>query len=318
MVIFRIIRKLIVYGTGRKEGTKLYDGYVQLNSQEANDYISKIIASQKPVMVAKFGTIELNALVSHLCNKQESYSLKDYVDYFRGEKPTLWWKIKIDSLCSNAGFFPNDSSLLENFYQVYHQAIKNIDVLGSYIYNEKYFAQDLVNSVKVDLDGYYAPFLYNRPWTKKLEGRKVLVIHPFIDEIKRQYANREKIWSDTDVLPNFELLTYKPIVSMLDKKTEFKNWFEALEKMQSDIKKIDFDVAIIGCGAYGLPLASFVKNLGKQSIHLAGWTQVLFGIKGKRWDDLPQISKFYNDHWIRPGQNTKVEGFTKIENGCYW
>ncbi|HFE7770938.1 TPA: hypothetical protein ACGAD9_005951, partial [Klebsiella pneumoniae] len=120
------------------------------------------------------------------------------------------------------------------------------------------------------------------------------------------------------VLPNFELLTYKPIVSMLDKKTEFKNWFEALEKMQSDIKKIDFDVAIIGCGAYGLPLASFVKNLGKQSIHLAGWTQVLFGIKGKRWDDLPQISKFYNDHWIRPGQNTKVEGFTKIENGCYW
>ncbi|WP_458047584.1 hypothetical protein, partial [Klebsiella pneumoniae] len=31
MVIFRIIRKLIVYGTGRKEGTKLYDGYVQLN-----------------------------------------------------------------------------------------------------------------------------------------------------------------------------------------------------------------------------------------------------------------------------------------------
>ncbi|WP_409197488.1 hypothetical protein [Klebsiella pneumoniae] len=67
MVIFRIIRKLIVYGTGRKEGTKLYDGYVQLNGQEANDYISKIIASQKPVMVAKFGTIELNALVSHLC-----------------------------------------------------------------------------------------------------------------------------------------------------------------------------------------------------------------------------------------------------------
>ncbi|PJX32126.1 hypothetical protein CWM53_11795, partial [Klebsiella sp. A-Nf5] len=157
--------------------------------------------------------------------------------------------------------------------------------------------QDLVNSVKVNLTGYYAPFLYKQPWTKNLEGRKVLVIHPFIDEIKSQYENRENIWSDPDVLPNFELLTYKPIVSMLDNKTEFKTWFEALEKMQNDIKKMDFDVAIIGCGAYGLPLASFIKDLGKQSIHLAGWTQVLFGIKGKRWDDLPQISRFYNEHW---------------------
>ncbi|PJX42555.1 MULTISPECIES: hypothetical protein [Klebsiella] len=318
MVIFRIIRKIIVYATGRKEGTKLYEGYVQLKGQEANDYISNIIKSQKPIMVAKFGTIELNALVSHLCNKQKSYNLKDYIDYFRGEKPTLWWKIKLDSLCSNAGFFPNDCSLLAQFYQVYHQGIKNIDVLGSYIYNEKYFSQDLVNSVKVNLNGYYAPFLYKQPWTKNLEGRKVLVIHPFIDEIKSQYENRENIWSDPDVLPNFELLTYKPIVSMLDNKTEFKTWFEALEKMQNDIKKMDFDVAIIGCGAYGLPLASFIKDLGKQSIHLAGWTQVLFGIKGKRWDDLPQISRFYNEHWVRPGQKTKIEGFSKVEDGCYW
>ncbi|WP_275353744.1 hypothetical protein [Klebsiella pneumoniae] len=99
---------------------------------------------------------------------------------------------------------------------------------------------------------------------------------------------------------------------MLDKKTEFKNWFEALEKCKA-ISKIDFDVAIIGCGAYGLPLASFVKNLGKQSIHLAGWTQVLFGIKGKRWDDLPQISKFYNDHWIRPDKIQKLRVLQKLK-----
>ncbi|MCG8975275.1 hypothetical protein HZC92_06030 [Klebsiella pneumoniae] len=52
---------------------------------------------------------------------------------------------------------------------------------------------------------------------------------------------------------------------MLDKKTEFKNWFEALENA-SGYQKIDFDVAIIGCGAYWwFALASFV-TLGKQSI----------------------------------------------------
>lgn len=42
--------------------------------------------------------------------------------------------------------------------------------------------------------------------------------------------------------------------------------------MEDKIKQIDFDVCIIGCGAYGLPLAAFVKRMGKQAIHLAGGT----------------------------------------------
>jgi glycerol-3-phosphate dehydrogenase len=53
--------------------------------------------------------------------------------------------------------------------------------------------------------------------------------------------------------------------------------------------KKDYDVALIGCGAYGLPLASHVKRKGKQSIHLGGGLQLLFGIKGKRWDDNPEV-----------------------------
>ena len=84
MVIFRVIRKIIVYAIGRKEGTKFYEGYIQIKGQEANDYISKLIGSKTPAMVSKFGTIELNALVSLVCNKQASYDLKDYLDYFRG------------------------------------------------------------------------------------------------------------------------------------------------------------------------------------------------------------------------------------------
>ena len=46
-----------------------------------------------------------------------------------------------------------------------------------------------------------------------------------------------------------------------------------------------FDIAIIGCGAYGLPLAAKLKKEGRQAIHLAGVTQLMFGIKGKRWEE---------------------------------
>ena len=35
---------------------------------------------------------------------------------------------------------------------------------------------------------------------------------------------------------------------------------------------------------------------------MSGATQLLFGIKGKRWDDHPVISKLYNPAWVRPDE----------------
>ena len=94
--------------------------------------------------------------------------------------------------------------------------------------------------------------------------------------------------------------------------------FEALESMKREISQADFGVAIIGAGAYGFPLAAYVKSLGKQAIQMSGATQILFGIKGKRWDDHPVISKFYNDAWVRPLQSETPPEIHKVEGGSYW
>jgi len=45
--------------------------------------------------------------------------------------------------------------------------------------------------------------------------------------------------------------------------------------MKNEISEIDFDVAIIGAGAYGLPLASYIKEMGRQAIHMGGSTQMV-------------------------------------------
>ena len=82
--------------------------------------------------------------------------------------------------------------------------------------------------------------------------------------------------------------------------------------------KIDFDVALIGCGAYGMPLAANLKKAGKQAIHMGGVLQIMFGIKGKRWDSDPIVSKLYNASWIRPSDSEKPGIANKIEGGCYW
>lgn len=62
----------------------------------------------------------------------------------------------------------------------------------------------------------------------------------------------------------------------------------------------DYEVAIIGAGAYGLPLAAHARDTGHVAIQMSGATQLLFGIKGRRWDTHPQISKLYNPAWVRP------------------
>lgn len=196
--------------------------------------------------------------------------------------------------------------------------MSNIDVLGSYLYGEYFFRKELEHAKKVNLNGFYAPFFYKNPWTKALKGKKVLVIHPFDSEIQYQYKKREHIWNDPEILPEFTLITYKSIVSILGIQTPYNTWFDALKKMQNDICQIDFDIAIIGCGAYGMPLAAFVKNIGKQAIHLAGWTQILFGIMGKRWEENSEILKYTNKYWIRPFPQNVPQNSNEIENGCYW
>ncbi|WP_434662555.1 hypothetical protein ACMYSL_10100 [Klebsiella sp. MISC125] len=318
MFTLKVVRKLYSIIVNSSVSTPIYEGYIGKWNEDANGYIYSKLIEDKPIMISKFGTIELNALVSHKMKMQENYSVADLIAFITGKIPNLWWPIKLDALCTNAGFFPNEKKLLAEFYRVNSNAAKEIDILGSYIEKECYLKEFIIDAVKVNLDGYYAPFLYEKPWTKALEGKKVLVIHPFVEEIKSQYARKKLIWKDPNILPDFELLTYKPVVSMLGQQTKYNNWFDALIQMEDDISKLDFDVAIIGCGAYGMPLSAFVKNMGKKSIHLAGWTQVLFGIKGKRWDDLPHISRFYTSAWIRPNSTSRPEGMIAIEKGCYW
>lgn len=110
----------------------------------------------------------------------------------------------------------------------------------------------------------------------------------------------------------------RAVQSIAGEKTEYATWFDALEFMQNQISECDFDLAIIGAGAYGLPLAAYCKIIGKQAIQMSGATQLLFGIKGKRWDEHPVISKMYNEYWTRPDDKETPTQKAEVEGGSYW
>lgn len=300
----------------------------ELDRQRANDLIFNILSTDSPCMISRFGTGEIGIVNNYLTVHGNDSFLKRTINYITGNTGLPWWdKLIYKSMHLNAGIFPTNIETLDRFSERYLQDIPEIDLLGSFNYTERFMPlrNDVIN---VHLECLY-PFFVERPWTRILTGRKVLVVHPFVETISYQHKRHEKLFENPLVYPDYELLTVRAIQSNAGAEVPFADWFEALKHMEDQISNLDFDFAIIGCGAYGLPLAAHVKRLGKKAIHVGGGSQLLFGIKGKRWDndgyhwpDLPQLytnySSLYNEFWTRPNESETPKSATKVEGACYW
>jgi len=285
-------------------GRWIVETRIQTRGQSASAVISGLIAGSSPAMVCRLGTGELNSIV-HMRR------------FFRGKAP--YRDEDYEGLEKIAGFFPVRQDLLERYYHRMVDDLKIVDVLGSWLPEERFFRSELKRSLKVPLAD-LEPYFHRDPWSASLEGRTVLVVHPFVDTVRSQYARREGLFQDARVLPSFELKTLRSVQSIGSRhgRKEFRDWFEALTAMEEKIAQTEFDVALIGCGAYGLPLAAHVKRLGKKAVHLGGATQILFGIRGRRWEDIPEVARLFNDAWVRPDEADRPDNYLEIEGGSYW
>ena len=144
---------------------------------------------------------------------------------------------------------------------------------------------------------------------------------------EQQQFNVDSLIHDFDNRPFFGIYkdNYFALGTALNHKpNEFNNWFDALHYMENEIDKTDYDICIVGYGAYGILLAAHCKQMGKKAIHLGGATQLLFGIRGKRWED-PNYGfngtnylSFMTPYWVRPTDEETPRRSSDIENGCYW
>lgn len=292
-----------------------------LSPAEGNDYLLQIIHKNEGKMVSRFGVVESNCWIDY--TQINSYSNKgifsNLLPALRGFKKQ-WDANHIKALSVNAGFFPANKASVSKYVEYSFECIKDIDAIGiwEFVPGESYFIKKLCpGSLKLSPLS-LEPYFFEVPWSSALSGKKVLVVHPFAKSIEQQYKRRELLFSNNRVLPEFNLKTIKAVQSIAGNVTPFNTWFEALAFMQAEIDKCDFDLALIGAGSYGLPLSSYIKQKGKIAIHMGGALQILFGIKGKRWDSHEVISKLYNDYWIRPSDEEIVSDASKVEDGCYW
>lgn len=281
-----------------------------MRQNQTHQWIADKIESGEPFMVARFGNTELTVMTSVMKRRLFGNSESTQARFDK-------WFTRMGE---GAGFFPVEPKLGDDFTDLMIESAKAVDLLAVwYCEMDDYVITEYMKECKLTYLNYIEPWRVKKPWTAALKGKKVLVIHPFETSIKEQYGKRRKLFDNPDVLPDFELKTLKAVQTIAGEKDErFATWFDALEYMYEEALKIDFDVAIIGCGAYGFPLAAKLKRAGKQVIHMGGATQILFGIKGRRWVENPRAQIKFNDAWEYPKKEETPKNCGVVENHCYW
>ena len=278
-----------------------------LDGDAGNLCIYNTLMSGEACAISRFGGTEANTIADVLYTKS-------------GGKIGGLSDDTINRISNLSGFFPKNKDLLYDFTDLYLDCAKDIDILGVWnVMMQKYLADTVAKDAAITKLKALEPYYYDHPWSAALEGRKVVIVHPFAELVNQQYSVRNLLFDNKSVLPEFDIRTVKAVQTLageVDKR--FETWFDALDYLFDEVTKKDFDIALIGCGAYGLPLAVMIKRFGKQAVHIGGALQILFGIKGKRWDDNIYVNKFYNDAWVRPGDSYSIKNSSIVENSCYW
>ena len=282
--------------------------------------INNILLSNKPIFISRIGGSDMNFVFKYLMNTNydiEFKILKEFNGYFDNsdDKKIIDLNIKkfvkfyIDSLKNNEftsfveflGMFINKS--LYNTLTIHRDNLLNKLFINRSIifdYNSTFCNPEfIINGMDI--------------WAK---GKKILFISPFSESIKYQYNKKEYIHNNLE-MPYFDLLTYKTPITYNDgNKINFKNannWFEACDIIFNDIKNIDFDIAFLSCGCYANELGYRIKNiLKKKAIYLGGGLNLLFNIRGKRYEN--KIWKPIADKYLNYNYQIKAFETKEIEN----
>lgn len=305
----KTLMRSVYYGiTKKKLRTQVYAGHKVLSHHDGNEYLRNAIALGSPFMFGRIGNCELG-----ICN-QVLYKKSGFCQSI---------DMQAISRSSNCGFFANKEQDVYTFYDEMMESLEESDMVGLFFpgglpedyYIHRYCKQNVVLTHGNIMDFWR----HEKPFTSELKGKKVLVISPFAELIESQYERRERLFDNPYVLPEFNLRTVKAIQSIMGNRDPRANsWYDGIEFMYSEAMKRDFDVALLGCGSYGTPLAKRLKESGKVSIYMGGVLQMLFGIRGKRWDDIPEAKSLYNEFWVSPDGKFKPRSADECEDGCYW
>ena len=281
----------------------------------SNEYVKSLIESNESFLISRVGNLETKVAVEYDSNGNVNSN------------------VSCNLLHNNAGIYCNNMEELNTYAKLHAECIQNSTALASFgsrstntnvIFSENHFVEKykLKTVHSRILEPYYCIEQDLIPWSHSLLGKKVLVINPFVDSMQQQLKNGFQIFKHQPLfLEGQEIIFYKCFSTNGMNRTH-NNWIETFEIMCNDISKLDFDIALLGCGGYGLPLCNYIhKNLNKSAIYVGGGLQLLFGVMGRRWESRDFWKTIIAENgctFVRPSKEEQITGQNAIENACYW
>jgi len=237
-----------------------------------------------------------------------------------------------DNAVKGSKFNFNSSAFTENFDKlIEHLATAVKDCSETQFYVHDGFIRSLFEKLKDKFQNHYGIQnlkLLNDTKTidrlplyfEKIQGRKVLVVSSFAELCVQQYNSGNvyklgigfpTVTGVVGVTPPYCFLNMGP----------HNNYFETLTFIFEEIKKADFDVAVLGCGVYGHMLTHLIHTeLKKDAVYIGGCVTNVFGILSSREKDVGMGKDVQlNEFWMLTiPDKYKPPNYKNIENGCYW
>lgn len=290
-----------------------------------DDHIKSIFSSGEAFAIGRLGGSEARYLGALY---QKRYS-KSYASIFR---PFSRYNLRKrrSEISSGAGFYFKSLSDENRFLEIYLDCLAKVDVLGvwgtAFAWIEHLGASNSKFNIPV---GATAPWIEKYPydqidfsrensaWSQALNSQKILVISPFTKSILMQHLQIDKVFPGKNY-PKFTVEFITSPMTFNGENSRGLTWFENLDLMKRKMDTIDFDIALIGAGAYSFPLAIHAKNIGKVGVHTGGGLQLFFGLLGNRWKNSGYVLRFVNDFWKYPSLEETPPNSYSVEKSAYW
>jgi hypothetical protein len=275
--------------------------------------ICQCLSAAEPCLIGRNGTIELQVLHAGAAHPQLREQLELHAGVFPSTEDSVsQWNTEY----KKALHLIHDEPIVAGWYSPLRLA--ELALLKTHCLSDAYLPLR-------SLEPYYVS--PSMRWTSFLAEKRVAVVSSFARTIRAQLPKRKAIWGENadTLLPEstqwFPIQTgYAPILAQgrASWPEGIQRWQEAVAYVVQEVVAVDAHVCIIGCGGLGMIIGAELKRRGLQCLVMGGATQILFGIKGRRWATHEVISKFWTEAWVWPSLDETPSGAEAIEGGCYW
>ncbi len=291
--------------------------------REFLDALRAALEHGNPFAAGKIGNTEQHLLSYYMLCEQSQTPVKTRM-------LEMWLK---HYAVAYAGLFPPDTEFYFEYGKIFRDALYQMDFVGLFRHESAALELELVNyfglrksltrfqnlhpdrSIPDDASNCYLPFL---------RDKKILLVCPFGNLLASRATREifEGVWRVSGKKffepARVEGLEF-PYGFARETWTRYATCLDLLDEIQNEIARRDFDVALIGAGGMGIPLAAFVKRSGKIGIMLGGHLQVLFGVKGARWKKDPTWrDTYFNEWWIDMPESYRPKRGDNTGDASYW